>query len=158
MNGWKLLIVLLIGLASCQRHEPSPAPVNESAEPSALQSVGSDEWVLATWTGGEPAPAAPVVTLRYQEGRLGGKAACNRYSGAVTPGAAPEDISVGPVISTKMACADSIMVVESRFLDLLSRVKKLRRDADTLALAYELEGASRSMSFVRRDPSTTSDR
>jgi heat shock protein HslJ len=60
------------------------------------------------------------------------------------------DISVGLGGSTKMACPDSAMAVEDRFLDLLGRAKKFGFMDTRLALSYEKDGVWRVMLFEGR--------
>ena len=115
-----------------------------------LATIGETEWVLKAWGVDEPAPAYPEVTFIYRDGQFTGKSGCNRFFAAVKDGEMAGDISVGLAGSTKMACPDSAMAVEDRFLDLLSRVKKFGFMDTLLALSYEKDGVWKVMLFEGR--------
>jgi heat shock protein HslJ len=54
-----------------------------------------------------------------------------------------------------MACPDSAMAVEDRFLDLLSRAKKFGFMDTRLALSYEKDGVWKVMLFESRKAQPT---
>jgi heat shock protein HslJ len=135
--------------------------LQEAAEPESmgrlsLQAMEGPEWVLRFWTEAQPAPLEPRVTLRVAEGILNGRAACNGYSARPRTGDKPGELSVGPVASTRMACADSIMKIESRYLNLLGRVRQFGFSAGRLALSYEKDSVNAVMLFERAAPPDTS--
>ncbi|MBU6156738.1 MAG: META domain-containing protein [Alphaproteobacteria bacterium] len=73
----------------------------------------------ATEVGGKPVATPAPVTLAIADGQASGRSGCNRYSATVT--LAPDRISFGPLMSTKMACAEEgAMQTEAAFLDALS--------------------------------------
>jgi heat shock protein HslJ len=115
-----------------------------------LATIGDTEWVLKAWTFDEPAPVNPEVTLIYRDGQFTGKSGCNRFFVSVKDREMAGDISVGLGGSTKMACPDSTMEVEDRFLDQLSRIKKFGFMDTRLALSFEKDGAWRVMLFEGR--------
>lgn len=115
-----------------------------------LATIGDTEWVLKAWTFDEPAPINPEVTLIYRDGQFVGKSGCNRFFVSVKDREMAGDISVGLGGSTKMACPDSTMEVEDRFLDQLSRVKKFGFMDTRLALSYEKNGVWMVMLFEGR--------
>jgi heat shock protein HslJ len=121
----------------------------------SLVAAGDTEWVLKAWDSGAPAPPNPEVTLIYRDGQFSGKSSCNRFFSTVKEGDIPGDISVGLAGSTKMACPDSAMAVEGRFLDLLSSVKKFSFMDTQLALSYEKDGVWGIMLFERRKAQPT---
>jgi heat shock protein HslJ len=121
----------------------------------ALATIGDTEWVLKAWNFDEPAPINPEVTLIYRDGQFVGKSGCNRFFVSVKDGEMAGDISVGLGGSTKMACPDSAMAVEDRFLDLLSRAKKFGFMDTRLALSYEKDGVWKVMLFESRKAQPT---
>jgi heat shock protein HslJ len=132
------------------RLRSSAAKVTGRLTPDVL---AGKEWVLRAWKRGAPAPDQPEVTLRYEGGRLAGRSGCNRYSTAVTTGDAPGDVSIAPVMVTRMACAEPQMAVEARFVKQLEAVKKIGFWLGQLALSYPLEGqAPQEMLFDARTP------
>ena len=63
------------------------------------------------------------VTLSFGEGRVSGRSGCNLYSGPVEYGRGA--ITVGPVISTKMACMEAgLMQQESTYLNALQAAER----------------------------------
>jgi putative lipoprotein len=71
-------------------------------------------------------PPGITVTLRFEDGRIGGKAGCNSYGAPVRAGLGT--LMVGPVMSTKMACGPDDMVVEARFLEILAGIDRFQSD------------------------------
>lgn len=122
----------------------------EPASDNTLESIAGTEWVLHSWKRGEPAPASPPVTLKFENGSFAGRSACNHYSSAVTVGSTPESLRLGPTISTRMACAQSIMAIENRFLKQLEAVTTFEFLGDQLALTYELNGVFETMLFGKK--------
>ncbi|WP_228339761.1 META domain-containing protein [Marinobacter sp. F3R08] len=65
------------------------------------------------------------ITIEFLEGnRIAGRATCNRYSGTYKLGG--EGIDIGPLATTRMACAPALMHQEERFLALLDEVTSAR--------------------------------
>ena len=122
----------------------------ETAHPGTLESIAGTEWVLHAWKRGEAAPASPPVTLKFANGKFAGRSACNHYSSAVTVVSAPESLRLGPTISTRMACAQSLMAIENRFLKQLEAVTKFELSGAQLALSYELNGVVETMLFEKK--------
>ena len=120
------------------------SPLDVSGEPGrlSLETIGDTEWVLREWSWGELALAEPEVSLRYEDGRLVGRSGCNNYFTTPEEGEMPGDVSVGPIGSTRMACPEAGMAVESRFLEQLGAVNGFGFMVTQLALSYEKDGAS----------------
>ena len=98
-----------------------PEPATHTGRLTAA-AAGQTEWVLRRSTSAEPAPSEPRVTLRYHDGQIDGSTGCNRYTARVSGGDQPGAVTVSPPASTKMACTDDGMAVETRFLRLLHGV------------------------------------
>ena len=95
----------------------------------SAQSLPKGEWRLTSYNFIDKV-AYPIdkmnITLNVREdGRLGGKSGCNVYGGGYT--VEDNKLKVGALISTKMACEDSPMSFEGRFLEVLGA-------ADTFSL------------------------
>ncbi len=72
------------------------------------------------------------------DGRLSGKASCNRYGASYeTEG---DRLSIGPIAATRMACAPPLMQQETRFLSLLAGVRRWSVASGALTL-YSEDGA-----------------
>ena len=125
----------------------SPANVTGRLGPEVLRG---GEWVLRSWGLDEAASATPEVTLESTDGRWTGHSGCNRYSAAVSPGATPGEVKLGPAIGTRMACPDHAGAVEARYLRALAGVKKFSFQGGRLALTYEIDGTLGVLLFERR--------
>ena len=75
------------------------------------------DWVLVGGTV-TPDPAGFGVTLRFADGQIAGKGPVNRYSGPATVGAGM--LSVGELVSTKMAGPPDAMAAEQAYFASLS--------------------------------------
>lgn len=122
------------------------------ADPPALETLDGTDWLLRAWDRDDPAPAEPPVTLTYSEGGFAGRSGCNSYSGPVETGEIPGEIVIGPIVSTRMACPELQMQVESRYLTILQAATKFGVMDGDLTLTYQDEtGASRVMLFSPRE-------
>jgi len=88
----------------------------------SAQSLPKGEWRLASYNFIDKV-AYPIdkmgITLNVREdGRLGGKSGCNLYGGGYT--VVDNKLKVTGMISTMMACEDTPMSFERRFLEVLS--------------------------------------
>jgi len=104
--------------------------------PGTLRDVAGKEWVLRSWDADEAAPREPKVTLAYKDDRFTGRSGCNQYFAEVAPGAEAGHLTVGAVAATRMACAQPIMVVETRFQQQLGKVTRFALRDGTLSLVY----------------------
>ena len=153
----RLCSVLLLAALLCSCSAPGPAPQKaaESAPaaptPATVADLEGSSWTLAYWADGEPAAVEPPATLMFQEGRAAGVASCNNYSGQVKPGERPGDVSIGPVIGTRMACSPPQMEAESRYLKQLEATNAMTLMEGRLMLAYTLDGNSGTMTFDRAE-------
>lgn len=95
---------------------------------AALDSVVGPVWVVQTLDG-TTFPAA--ATLRFSpDGRVSGKAPCNRYFGAVE--ITDSVMTIGPLASTKMARKN--LSDDYSYLAALGSMNQLRMDSDRLIL------------------------
>src|SRR5262245_14515458 len=118
-------------------------------EPPALKTLDKTQWSLSSWDDGDAAPVEPPITLTYSEGNFAGRSGCNNYTGPVQPGEEPGVITIGPIISTRMACPEMQMEVETRYLTNLETVTKFGMRAGDLALTYlDATGEERTMRFA----------
>jgi len=120
----------------------------------SLATLGGTEWAFRAWDVTEPFGLDPVVTLVYDGGRFSGTSGCNRYSGGVTEGAVPGELTVGLFAGTRMACAPAQSSVEARFLEQLSGAKKYGFMLGRLMISYTRANGTRgTMLFDPRTPS-----
>ena len=116
-----------LAVAGCGASQPATP-----AEPG----LPNGSWQLASGTGphGKIETAdAHRITLFFEDGRIGGTAACNPY-GASAP-IDGDHIEVGDLVQTEMACEPPVMAAEAGYLGALRRVEMVRRDGERLVLA-----------------------
>lgn len=122
-----LTIALGLSLAACaddpSAREPDPG-------------IEGITWILDASSAAALEPDAPSdarATVRLEDGRAGGTAACNLYGGTYVVG---EDgaISINVEGMTEMACAEPVMALEAAFVDGLGRVGTYRFEAEDLVL------------------------
>ena len=103
--------------------------------PLSLATLDETEWRLIRMDPVQELPEDAEVTLNFGGGRVSGKSACNRYSADVRQGERPGTIIIGPAMVTRMACAEPLMEIESRYLAMLSEVESFSFQAGSLALS-----------------------
>ncbi|MEL0626336.1 META domain-containing protein [Salinibacterium amurskyense] len=127
-----LLAVSLLALAACAGPaESSDEPPLDSGPGMGVEETPGDampiEGIEGTWLyadGSDPSGAltlddAVTVTLTITGDGLAGESTCNNYS--ATLAGAPDELTVGPVISTKRACTDAALTdFETRYLAALA--------------------------------------
>ena len=122
----------------------------------SLGVIEGTRWRLRALNDSTPAPDSPEVTLSYATGRFSGRSGCNTYSASVHAKGAPGEIGVSPPVSTRMACADSVMRLESRFLSLLPKADRFGFAATDLFLEYPA-GDGLGRLYFERIPSEGGD-
>ncbi len=117
----------------------SPSP--ESGEPVAGTSVNVTygEEVLElegpTWIL-EGTLLRTEITAIFEDGKLTGSAGCNTYNGTytVTAGAGENEIEIGPLATTRMACQERVMDQEARYLGALEEAETYIIEGTTLTI------------------------
>ncbi|MGA9572596.1 MAG: META domain-containing protein [Lysobacterales bacterium] len=121
----------------------------------SLEVLAQSSWRLTRMNLHQTLPADAEVTLSFDAGRVYGKSACNRYSADIREGDKPGEIVIGQAMLTRMACADHLMEIESRYLASLSLVSSFSFHVGSLALnGMEDDGAPFTMLFSAQDADT----
>ena len=121
--------------------------VEGGAERLSPAILGDTRWMLTQWDAGEPAPAEPLITLRFSEGQFIGTGGCNQYFAAIEPGAQPGEFSLGPIGNTSMACGEDVNRLEQRFLSALAAAQRFDFRHTRLLLSYRSETGSGTLRF-----------
>ena len=96
---------------------------------------------------------APPITLRVEGQRIGGHSGCNRYSAGIHSGNRPGDMTIGPVMGTRMACPPEAMAREDRYLKQLAGVIRFGFRAGNLLLTVRGDdGSIDSLTLSAHDP------
>jgi heat shock protein HslJ len=99
---------------------------------------------------GETVPEDVEITAQFAEGVIAGRAACNRYTGGVTAGEKPGDLSLsGPLAVTRMMCPPPLMEWEQRYTQALEGLARYSFVAGKLVLSWQDESGAGSLFFVR---------
>jgi heat shock protein HslJ len=84
--------------------------------------LAGKEWRVEAMAGEKIADGVEITLNVLPDGRLAGRAACNRFTGSATVGDGA--IAVGPLASTRMACPAPLMALEATFLRLLRQAER----------------------------------
>lgn len=100
-------------------------------------SLSGMTWQLTSYNNGLEAvvsvlPESEVTAVFSEDGRLSGNAGCNRFTTSFE--AANGAISIGPIASTMMACAEDVMQQETAFLAALGSAATYTIESDRLEL------------------------
>jgi heat shock protein HslJ len=119
---------------------------------SPLDTSIEGEWSLLAVDNGRQAveslPDGMEFTAVFSDGNLAGKAGCNRYVASYA--VEGESLGIGAPAATRMMCSEppGVMEMESRYLELLTQVRKHTVRQGRLLDLYDGEGA-RLLQFSR---------
>ncbi len=115
------------------------------------------EWKLVRFGADEAVPEDVEITAQFADGAIAGRAACNRYTGGVTAGDMPGDLSLsGPMAMTRMMCPPPLMEWEQRYAQALEGLAQYSFVAGKLVLNWRDESGGGSLFFVRVAEATAS--
>lgn len=117
----------------------------------SLTDLGGMEWVLTHFDRDQRAPPEPEITLVFEAGRVTGTGGCNRYFAQIESGTMPGEITMGPVGSTRRACADEVLELERRYLKALGRALRYRFFAGRLVMTFQGSGGFGALIFTPRE-------
>jgi heat shock protein HslJ len=131
--------------------EVKAASRSESAKPAAFKLTGT-EWLLED-LGGAGVIDNIQATLTFPEaGKTAGNGSCNRFFGpAEITGSA---IKLGPLGTTRMACAEAVMNQETKYLEALQAAERFEWKAPYL-LIY-CKGFEKPLRFTRIETAKSS--
>ncbi|MFN8528441.1 MAG: META domain-containing protein [Anaerolineae bacterium] len=90
---------------------------------------------------------APAL-ITFSEAGIGGNAGCNNFSGSFTFD--NNQLSIGVLASTRMACADNVMAQETAVINALGNTTGYSISGDTLVLNYlNADGSAGVLTFAR---------
>jgi heat shock protein HslJ len=115
-------ITALFSLAACA-----------SAGSQADGEITGKVWILDSLNGAEPVPNTTITAEFTEDGKVGGSAGCNRYSGQYKLSGSNIEFTQ-PMASTMMACEQAIMDQESAYFQTLSATNSFAINGDQLTL------------------------
>ena len=90
------------------------------------------------------------ITLAYADGKISGSGGCNNYSATVMAGKTPGEISIGPIIATRKACPDKILIDEHAFFRALESTMKFSFMNTRLLFIWLEDGSYKTMLLARQ--------
>jgi heat shock protein HslJ len=122
-----VIIIALASLASCHTSKQSPT---ENA------SIVGKHWKLVELNGKtvQPAGKEPHMILNASEKKVNGNGGCNSFFGSYELQGG-NGITFSQIGSTRMACSQDIMQVESQLFQAFGMTNKFTLKNDTLFLA-----------------------
>lgn len=147
-----ILIIGLIGLSIANATTAQGLPEKSKVIPMAQAPASiAGSWRLANMTEDPfPTPMVPVgdLTVEFANGKVFGSGGCNRFNGGYkTTG---NQVAIGPLASTFMACEPAVMQQETRFLAALQGAQRYEVNDQGLQIFYKTDKASGVMRFTAR--------
>jgi heat shock protein HslJ len=131
------------------QHPATKTPPLQMAQSSSL----AGNWRLANMTAGDsPMPMLPSkeLTADFANGRVSGSGGCNRFNGSYkTTG--KQQLTIGPLATTYMACEEGVMTQESNYLKALQAAQRYELNKDGLQIFYKTDQGSGVLRFVSQD-------
>jgi len=98
------------------------------------------DWIVEDIAGARVVDSTRVSLKFSNDGKLSGSGGCNNYNGAYTLNG--DEISIGPIASTKKACPPAIMNQETRFFGILQGASRMGlSDSGVLSIISDDIGA-----------------
>jgi len=88
---------------------------------ASLSTLDGTEWVLRKLDGREGKALPGQATLAFASGKVSGSTGCNQFQGTVSEGESATSFVIGPLITTRKACSQPLMVQEHAFLEKLGQ-------------------------------------
>lgn len=104
----------------------------EDDDAEAPASLDGTSWTLVEGTD-ITIPDDTEMTIAFEAGRTSGSGGCNRFMGSYDQ--AGEQISLGRLASTRMACAEEVMSAERAYLSALESVTSSSATGGVLVLS-----------------------
>lgn len=121
--------------------------IDESADDETL--VGTS-WKLQDLQGTRVLGQVEATLSFPEVGMVTGNATCNHFFGTVQ--IKGNDMKFGPIGSTKMACADSVMNQETKYLQALREVEEFTIQEPDHILLLKSDGTKEPLRFQRTSP------
>lgn len=113
----------------------------------SLVDLAGVEWTLTHFAWNDTVPNELAITLTVEDGRIAGSSGCNRYFAGIEE-SQRGSVTVSAIGSTRMACPEDVMEIESRYLAALAGVSKYSFLAGKLALSYRRGEAYHALLFA----------
>jgi putative lipoprotein len=118
-RGVVLALALAVAAAACDAAGSTPGGP-DSPEPTPVAELSGTSWVVVGVGGAPLAVAEPPRVEFAADGAIGGSTGCNSMTGSYAVDGA--SLSFGPLATTRRACGQQLMDLESAVLDALAGV------------------------------------
>ena len=160
-NGQVILEIVTQGPDDAQCCPTLKVRKTYALQNGTLAEIGSEElgtvsfadlsgtsWILQNLNfDQQPVLPDTEITASFAEGQISGTAGCNNYNGPVTSDGS-QNLNVGLLISTRMACPEPVMNQEAQYLSALEGVSQWYYLAGQLAMSYEQDGIFGTLLFT----------
>ncbi len=151
------LIVGSVGVAIANPVIEQQSSAKNSVFIAQSSAAIQGNWRLANMTQpGSPMPMLPTTeqTVEFSAGRISGAGGCNRFNGTYrTPQA--NQLSIGTLATTFMACEEAVTTQETRFLTALQAAQRYEVNRDGLQITYRTPQGSAVLRFTSQATSPT---
>lgn len=111
-------------------------------------------WQLVSWDNPAFVSGSEII-LRFTDKNLNGSTGCNRYQGNYQ--LKGNQLQIGAIATTRMACADNLMQQERAYLKALETIQSYTLTTDgKLEIRYGQNGQSQVLQFVKVETSAAS--
>jgi heat shock protein HslJ len=132
--------LVLLAIAGCASVDPQVQEAKRlvrGEEPVIAGTLEGGVWLVEDVNGGGVIDNARL-DASFADGKVSGRSGCNRYNGGWQQDGAT--IKVGPLMSTRMACAPALMTLEQKFLAALEAATLVSFDATGAAFLKAPDG------------------
>nr|WP_315243139.1 META domain-containing protein [uncultured Albidiferax sp.] len=143
----RLAVVLAVAALAFSACATKPAPVGPVLE----GRLGALRWTLQSATNGQGQAIAALFpradtrfTVEFKEGRMGIRGGCNAMGGSYQIDAANR-LQVGPLMSTRMACAGGLMEADNVLSALLAQRLQVQLDGGPAPVLRLLSDAGQTL-------------
>ncbi len=134
LNKWKytcvilpLLVLTLLMVVGCGSHEVQPLDTG-----AVQKELFGKVWKLQSLFSRDVNSEQPLTLEFLEDGTVKGFGGCNSFNGKYTLDG--EDVTFGPMMSTKKSCGPAMDEQEYTFLTFLAEIRRLKFNGDDLEL------------------------
>ncbi len=118
-----------------------------------LQDLMGTRWTVEQLDFDQPVQGDEPITAEFADGQVAGSGGCNRYNAPVSSDDA-QSLTIGPAISTLMACPEPSMTQEMQYLTALQNTMQWSYYIGKLALTYQQDDGSIGVLVLLPSPSS----
>ena len=113
----------------------------------SVKDLQGPKWQLLKLNWQEKVPADMDIIIQFDDHKVSGQSACNRFTTIVKEGKQAAEISFGPIAATRKFCDPDIMELEERFLNALKNVRGFAFINGQLTLEWQDDSAVSTLFF-----------